>query len=78
MSKPKRVIESEYGAPPATLDGHPFYGFELDDPEQIAFRDALWDPAVRFLAVDACSGSGKPHSVWRSHVCSITMVAWMA
>lgn len=53
------MIEGEYGAPPLTLDGHPFYGFELDDAEQIALRDALWDPDIRFVAVDACAGSGK-------------------
>lgn len=59
MPKTKRVMENDYGSPPATLDGHPFYGFELDDAEQIAFRDALWNPEVRFCAVDACAGSGK-------------------
>lgn len=50
---------TEYGAPPATLDGHPFYGLEIGDAEQIAFRDALWNPNVRLCAVDACAGSGK-------------------
>lgn len=58
MAKPKKV-NNEFGAPPITLDGHPFYGLELDDEEQIAFRDALWDTNTRFCAVDACAGSGK-------------------
>ena len=59
LAKPKKMNVDTCGAPPATLDGHPFYGLALDDDEQIAFRDALWDPNVRFCAVDACAGSGK-------------------
>lgn len=58
MAKPKKV-NNEFGAPPTTLDGHPFYGLELDDAEQLAFRDALWSPDTKFCAVDACAGSGK-------------------
>lgn len=59
MAKSKKYTPCEYGDAPQTLDGHPLYGLELDDPEQIAFRDALWDPTTRFAAVEACAGSGK-------------------
>lgn len=44
---------------PENLDEHPFYGLEVTDLEQKTFRDALWNPNNRFVAVDACSGSGK-------------------
>ena len=43
---------------PESLEGHPFYGLELDD-EQKAFRDAIWDSEVRLVTVDAVAGSGK-------------------
>lgn len=60
MAKKKTFsIDSYTGEAPATLDGHPFFGIPVDDPEQIIFRDALWNPENRFVAVDACSGSGK-------------------
>lgn len=63
MAKAKKVIDDDYGSPPETLDGHPFYGLMMDDPEQAAFRDALWDQNTRFAAVDACAGSGKSTTV---------------
>lgn len=59
LAKSKKMNINNYDAPPVTLDEHPFYGLELDDEEQIVFRNALWDPSVRFCAVDACAGSGK-------------------
>ena len=55
----KRYVEDYHGAPPETLDGHPFFGLTVDDQQQIAFRDALWNPKNRFVAVDAGAGSGK-------------------
>jgi len=55
----KKTNRPDYGTPPANLSEHPFYGLELDDPEQIAFKEALWSPDTRFCAVDACAGSGK-------------------
>lgn len=60
MAKPKKtsVCEPQRDVP-QTLCDHPFYGLVLDDEEQKAFRDALWDRNVRFCAVDACAGSGK-------------------
>lgn len=57
--KKKMPSDNGVGEAPSTLRDHPFYGLELDDAEQIAFRDALWDKDVRFVAVDACAGSGK-------------------
>ena len=43
---------------PSDLTDEPFYGLDLDD-EQKAFRDAIWDPSIRFVTVDAVAGSGK-------------------
>lgn len=55
----KRIVEDYSGPAPETLHDHPFYGLQVDDVEQIEFRDALWNPKNRFVAVDACAGSGK-------------------
>lgn len=57
-AKKKPIIDDIYVAP-ETLDGHPFFGLDCSDEEQIIYRDALWDRNVRFVAVDACAGSGK-------------------
>lgn len=43
---------------PDTLANHPFYGIELDE-EQTAFRDAIWDPDVDIIWVNAVAGTGK-------------------
>lgn len=43
---------------PVTLKDHPFYGLTLD-PEQEAFRDAIWDPKKTVVVCNAKSGSGK-------------------
>jgi phosphate starvation-inducible PhoH-like protein len=59
LATKKKNVESYCGAPPDTLDGHPFYGLEVSDAEQIAFRNALWNSENRFVAADACAGSGK-------------------
>lgn len=58
MANKKRPVRpaEDYGAPPDKLDQ--FYGLILDE-EQTAFRDAIWDPDVHFIAVDAVAGSGK-------------------
>lgn len=56
----KNVQKSyEYGDIPETLDGHPFYGLDCSDPEQIIYRDALWNKNKRLVIVDAVAGSGK-------------------
>ena len=43
---------------PETLKDHPFYGLTLD-PEQEAFRDAIWDPKKTVTICDSFAGSGK-------------------
>lgn len=48
----------DYVSPPQSLEDEPFYGFVLDD-EQKDFRDAIWNPDIRFISVDAAAGSGK-------------------
>lgn len=59
MAAKKTQKINEFGDPPKTLEGHPFYGLDCSDKEQITYRDALWDRDKRFIAVDACAGSGK-------------------
>lgn len=43
---------------PRTLEEHPFYGFKLDK-EQIAFRDAIWNPEKLIIFCNAKAGTGK-------------------
>ena len=57
-NKKKQPIREDYGAPPETLEGHCFYGLELDD-EQKMFRDAIWNPDNDIIFCDACAGVGK-------------------
>lgn len=59
MASKKTHKFNEYGKPPKTLDGHPFYGLDCSDPEQVIYRDALWDKDKRIVIVDAVAGSGK-------------------
>ncbi len=56
MAKKTRIID--YTDIPETLEGHPFYGLELDD-EQKAFRDAIWSQDKRLFFVNSIAGSGK-------------------
>lgn len=55
----KMIQTNNYGEAPVTLNGHPFYGLDCSDVEQVAYRDALWDKNKRIVLVDACAGSGK-------------------
>lgn len=48
----------EYGNPPKTLNGEPFYGLELDK-EQLNFAEAIWNPDNLIVFANACAGSGK-------------------
>lgn len=57
-AKKKQMVEN-YGVAPRTLDNHPFFGLDCSDPEQIVYRDALWDQNKRLIIVDAVAGSGK-------------------
>ena len=43
---------------PKTLKDHPFYGLKLDE-EQIAFRDAIWNPEKLIVFCNAKAGTGK-------------------
>ncbi|MBQ2641140.1 MAG: PhoH family protein [Lachnospiraceae bacterium] len=53
-SEPINIVEHA----PADLSGHLFYGLELD-PEQKAFRDAIWDRGNDIIFCNAKAGSGK-------------------
>lgn len=59
MAVKKTSTTTKYGDPPKTLSGHLFYGLDCSDPEQILYRDALWDKDKRLVIVDAVAGSGK-------------------
>lgn len=54
----KMIQTNNYGETPVTLNGHPFYGLKLDD-EQIAFRDAIWNPEKLIVFCNARAGTGK-------------------
>lgn len=54
--KKKRMID--YADVPETLDDHVFFGLQLD-PEQIAFRNAIYNPDIDAVFVDARAGTGK-------------------
>lgn len=43
---------------PKSLKDQPFYGLELD-PEQEAFRDAIWDPMKTVVVCNSKAGAGK-------------------
>ena len=58
MAAKKTQRINEYGTPPKTLEGHPFYGLELDN-EQKAFAEAIWNPDNLIVFANACAGSGK-------------------
>ena len=60
MAKSKKV--ETYDAPPETLTDHPFYGLKLDK-DQTVFRDAIWNPEIKIVFVDAKAGSGKAQPV---------------
>jgi predicted ribonuclease YlaK len=58
MAAKKTQRINEYGTPPQTLEGHPFYGLELDEQQQ-AFAEAIWSPDNLIVFANACAGSGK-------------------
>ena len=58
MAAKKTQKVNEYGDPPKTLEGHPFYGLELDKDQQ-AFAEAIWNPENLIVFANACAGSGK-------------------
>lgn len=54
----KKKITEDYGSPPTTLNGHPFYGFELD-PQQQDLAEKIWSPDYDIIMCNAAAGSGK-------------------
>lgn len=58
MAKTKRSTTIDYGDPPETLDGHPFYGLELDE-DQVVLRDAIWNKGKDIVFVNSKAGTGK-------------------
>ena len=58
MASKKVQRTSEYGNPPKTLDGHPFYGIELDE-QQKEFAEAIWNPENLIVFCNSKAGSGK-------------------
>lgn len=57
MARQSKKVET-YDTPPITLTDHPFYGIQLDE-DQTKFRDAIWNPDVKIVFVDARAGTGK-------------------
>lgn len=58
MATKKKPIPEFYGEPPKTLDGHPFYGLQLDE-EQREFANAIWSPEIDIVFCNARAGTGK-------------------
>ena len=58
MASKKVQKTNEYGNPPKTLDGHPFYGIELDE-QQREFAEAIWNPENLIVFCNSKAGSGK-------------------
>ena len=58
MASKKGQKANEYGTPPATLDGHPFYGIELDE-QQKEFAEAIWNPNNLIVFCNSKAGTGK-------------------
>lgn len=56
MAKKTNIIS--YDNPPETLSEHPFYGFKLDEEQQI-FRDAIWNKDKLIVFCNARAGTGK-------------------
>lgn len=56
-SKKKNAAEMISDKPPRTI-GESFYGLQLDE-EQLAFANAIWNPDIDIVFVDAKAGVGK-------------------
>lgn len=55
MAKSKKM---DYGNPPASLEGHPFYGLQLDE-DQKAYAEAIWSEDYDIVWVNSVAGTGK-------------------
>lgn len=58
MATKKKTVPEFYGEPPESLDGHPFYGLQLDE-EQRKFANAIWNPDIDIVFCNARAGTGK-------------------
>lgn len=58
MAAKKSPKIMEYGKPPKTLVGEPFYGLELDE-QQLNFANAIWNPEIDIVWCNAKAGCGK-------------------
>lgn len=57
MAKKKIATDWMPDRPPEQIESS-FYGLQLDD-EQLAFANAVWDPDIDIVFVDAVAGTGK-------------------
>lgn len=57
-NKKRATVMEDYGPAPENLNGHPFYGMELDD-DQRRFADAIWNPDKKIIFANAVAGTGK-------------------
>lgn len=58
MASKKTPKTIETYSPPENLDGHIFYGLQLNE-EQIKFRDAIWDKDIDIVFANCKAGTGK-------------------
>ena len=58
MATKKKTTTEFYGEKPTKIDGHPFYGLQLDE-EQLAFANAIWNPDIDIVFCNAKAGTGK-------------------
>lgn len=58
MPKKKNVVNEYEKDAPENLNGHPFYGFILDE-HQKNFVDNIWNPEKLIIMCDSVAGSGK-------------------
>lgn len=58
MANKKKMVIVQSKDAPATLDEHPFYGYTLDE-EQLKFANAIWNPDIDIIFVNASAGTGK-------------------
>lgn len=54
----KAIVEECFGPAPTTLDGHPFYGLELDD-DQKNYVESILNPDKLICFCNAAAGTGK-------------------
>ena len=58
MAKKQQKQVTSFLDIPTSLEDHLFYGLSLDE-EQMAFRDAIWDPEKLIVICNSKAGTGK-------------------